>query len=100
LIEQPKTFVFSTGTGLPARTASIALRASDTVTLAGFSPSSTPAGEAQRALLVEDEHVRRGRGPVGVRDRLRLAVVEVGKSEVPLLRRGSSSPRSESLRSV
>ena len=41
LTEQPKTLVVSTGTGFPASTASMALRASLAVTLAGFSPSST-----------------------------------------------------------
>ena len=41
LTEQPKTLVVSTGTGFPARTASMALRASCVVTFAGFSPSST-----------------------------------------------------------
>ena len=40
LIEQPKTFVFSTGTGLPAKRASMALRVSWDLTRSGFSESS------------------------------------------------------------
>ena len=62
LVEQPKTFVFSTGTGLPARRASIALRASCDRDLGLVLAVVDAADEAQLALLVEDEHVGRGRG--------------------------------------
>ena len=84
LVEQPKTRVFSTGTGLPASSASMAFRASWLV--GGFTSRVVdPADVAQLAVLIEQKHVRRGQHAVGERRLLRLAVVEVRKCEALVL---------------
>ena len=85
LVEQPKTFVLSTGTGLPAKqgldgVAGIVGRGS-----LGLLGVVDPARESQLPLAVEDEHVRGGHGAVRPGDLLVLAVVKVGETEAALL---------------